>query len=626
MLQAIRDKAHGIFAWAMLILVGIPFALWGINNYFEGGKEKPVAIVGDRDLFERDVNRVYENMVARLGTSDFDDKQVRHEALEQIINDELVTQNAHKAGLTVSEADIRSFIQTQPFFQNEGKYDVERVKSILAAQGMSSAQFAAQVAKQLVDEQYIRGITDTDIITQKQLEGFYRLRNQERSVDYFQVPVKKYTGEVADKDIEAYYEQNRNQYRNPDKISVEYLSLTLDDVSKDQQVTEEDLKALYEEQKAQYTTPEKRKVSHILINADTDNEEALKAAQTKAEQARERIMKGEDFAKVAKALSDDKDSAAKGGDLGFVNKESLDPNFANSAFALANGEVSQPVKTSFGFHIIKVTELIPGSSKSFEEVKAELTQNFKRTSSENKFYEAKQKLDELSFEHNDGLDQVAKALNMKVETTGLFTRDAGDGVMADSTLRASAFSNEVMEGKNSAAIEIGNDKVYVLHIKEHHPATDKPLSEVKATIADQLKFLRTQQDTKQFASQLRDQIKQGKPIAEVAKSAGATVNKSVVKLTGQSNLSPSLIKAINKAPIPAQGKSTPHLTTLDDGTQVVFVLTEVKDGALASVDPKELEMAKQYILKNSSQTELHAALELLREKTGVQTFERDKQD
>lgn len=626
MLQAIRDKAHGIFAWVMLIAVGIPFGLWGINNYFDGGKEKPVAVVGDREIFERDVNRAYENLVARLGTSDYDEKQVRHEALEQLINDELITQNAHSHNLTVSEADIRAYVQTQPFFQTDGKFDKEKLKNVLASQGMSSPQFTAQIAKQLLDEQYVRGVSDTVVVTKHQLEDFYRLRNQERQIEYFTLPPKKFDGEIADKDIEAYYQENKSQFQNPEKVSVDYLSLSLDDVAGSFQVTEDELKVQYEEQKAQYSTPEQRKVSHILFAADVDKEDSLKAAQAKAEAVRQRLAKGEDFAKIAKEVSDDKETSDKGGDLGLVNKEGMDPNFTTAAFALGKAEVSQPVKTPFGYHLIKVTELTPATTKKFEEVRSELAKSYQRSAAENKFYDAKQKLDELSFEHNDSLEPVAKALNLKVAQTGLFTHEAGEGIAAEASIRDAAFSPETLDGKNSAAVEIGADKVYVLHLKEHQLASEKPLAEVKADIIAKLRAKRAQEAAHQQAEQLSAEIKQGKSMADAAKSAGASLSKATVKLVGKTDVPAELVKAVNKAPWAKTGKPNPLLATLEDGKQALFMLTEVKDGSIASVDPKELEMAKDYLAKNAGQAELNAFLEHLRTQAKIKiNLATDKQ-
>ena len=617
MLQAIRDKAHGIFAWAMLLFVGIPFGLWGINNYFDGGKEKPVAVVGGRDVFEREVNRAYENLVARMGSSDYDEKQVRHSALEQVINLELMTQAAHNEGLTISEAEIRDYVQSQPYFQSQGVFDKDKLKSVLDQQRMSQQQFASEVASQLLNEQFVRGVSDTAIVTKRQLENFYKFRNQERLIEYFTIPLKKANGGVQDKDIEAYYQANKSQFQNPEKISVDYISLTIDDVAGDFKPTEEELKSLYEEQKAQFGNPEQRKVSHILIAADMDKETEAKAALAKAEGLRQRATGGEDFAKLAKENSDDKESAVKGGDLGQFNKDAMDPGFSAAALVLAKGEVSQPVKTPFGYHLIKVTELIPATTKKFEEVRAELEKSYRHNAAENKFYDAKQKLDEMSFEHNDGLDALAKNLNRTIAQTGQFTRDVGEGEAAESVFRVAAFGPEVLEGKNSPVLEVGTEKVYVLHLREHIPASDKPLAEVRGQIVAKLQTKMAQEAARKQAEQFLAELKQGKPMADVAKSIGVALNKATVKLAGKSDVPPALMVAVNKAPRPVGGKPNPLLAALDNGEQAVFLLTEVKDGTLASVDPKELEMAKDYLVKNGGQAQFNAYLDYLRNKTGV---------
>lgn len=620
MLQAIRDKAHGVFAWAMLILVGIPFGLWGINNYFDGGREKPVAVVGGKDIFEKDVMQNYENLVARMGSSDFDEKQLRHEALEQVINQELINQATLKEGLMISDAEIREYVQTQPFFQVEGKFDKDRLNAVLASQRLTPQQFTIEIKDSLLKEQFIRGITDTAIVTKRQLENFYRFRNQERQIEYFAIPLTKVNVEVQDKDVEAYYQANKSQFQNPEKISVEYITLGIDDVSGDFKPTEEELKSLYEEQKAQFSTPEKRRVSHILVSADMEKDGEAKAALAKAEALQVRLSKGEDFGKLAKENSDDKDSAVKAGDLGQINKDTMDKSFADAAFALAQGEVSTPVKTPFGYHLIKVTELVPATSKKFEEVRADLEKSYKRNAAENKFYDAKQKLDEMSFEHNDGLEVLAKALNLKVVQTGLFVRDAGEGEAADVQFRNAAFAAEVLEGKNSPALEVGTDKVYVLHLKDRQAASDKPLAEVKPDIIAKLRMKMAQEATRKQAEQLLEEVKQGKSIADAAKSIGVNSNKATVKLAGKSDLSPELIGLVNKAPRPVGGKLNPSLAALADGQQVIFVLMDVKDGTLAAVDPKELAMAKDYLVKNAGKSEFDAYLDFLRVKTGVEVL------
>src|SRR5690606_12795526 len=188
MLQAIRDRAQGIFAWVMLILVGVPFALWGIQNYLDSGKEQPLAVVGDRDIFEREVSQAYQQSLAKLvGLADVDEKQLKQETLEKLIRDEIIAQNAEAKSLAVSDNAVRDFIQKLPYFQTDGRFDKEKYNIMLSSQGLSSAQFIARVRRALLMEQYQRGLLDSAFVTSNQLETLFRLKNQEREVEYLKV-------------------------------------------------------------------------------------------------------------------------------------------------------------------------------------------------------------------------------------------------------------------------------------------------------------------------------------------------------------------------------------------------------------------------------------------------------
>ena len=247
MLQAIRDKAQGVFAWAMLILVGIPFTLWGIENYFEGGKETPVAKVSGHEIFERDVNRAYEGMLSSLaGLGQYDETQIRQEALNKLIADTLVAKFTSDNLMVVGDDDIRAFVQGLPYFQTDSQFDKEKYKQVLRGQGSTPAQFAEQIRNALIQEQVQRGITETAFTTHRQLEEFYRLRNQSRSIEYLTIALQKNVDNASSDEIAAYFHEHEAEFVTPEKVAIQYLSVSLDDVASAAQISEEDLKALYE--------------------------------------------------------------------------------------------------------------------------------------------------------------------------------------------------------------------------------------------------------------------------------------------------------------------------------------------------------------------------------------------
>jgi len=624
MLQAIRDRAHGIFAWVMLIAIGVPFALWGIQNYIDTGKEKPAAAIGDREIFDRDVTRAYEQSLNNLvGIDDFDEKKLREQALERLISEEVIVQGAEERMLTVSDTEARSFIQTLPYFQTDGKFDKEKYKVMLSAQGMNPTQFAAQIRRALMSEQFQHGVVDSSFVTKGELETLMRLKNQEREIEYAEIPLTQVTRTFSDTEISSYYKTYLTEFRNPERVSVEYLALNFEEIAKDVQVSDEELTKLYEEQKASLGTPERRKISHILIAPGDGSEAALKAAQDKATGIRNRILKGEDFAKLAQEVSSDALSGKAGGDLGFLNKEAQEESFTKAAEKLNSGEVSEPVKTSFGYHLIKVTELIPAKQKSFEEVKEELHKTAQRNAAETRFYEKGQKLAEQTFEHPGSLDTAAQALGLKIQQTVLFTREEGEGLAAEESVRKAAFSEDVLGGRNSEPVELGNEKAVVLRIKEHQQASDKPMAEVKDAIIAKLRDQESRAEAVKSSQELLKTVRDGKSLAEAAKNLGLKITKTGFVRRDNDKLPPELLRAAFTAGRPAASKVSAGDATQPNGSQWVFSVTTVKDGPMAAADAKDQESASQFMTRSGSQREFGSFVERLRELADVKINNKD---
>jgi len=619
MLQAIRERAQGIFAWVMLIAVGIPFALWGIQNYIDTGKESPAAVVGDREIFDRDVSRAYEQSLSNLvGLGDLDEKELRHEALERLISEEVIAQKVIDQSLTAGDAEVRGFIQTLPYFQTEGQFDKEKYKIMLSTQGMTPNQFVAQIRRALTLEQFQRGLLDTAFITSDQLENLLRLKNQMREVTYASIPIKPSSRNFTDAEIQAYYQAHVSEFRNPEKVSISYLMVSLDEMAKTTSLTDEALRKLYEEQKASFGTPERRKISHILVAVDGKNADVEQAALAKTQAIAERLAHGEDFAKLARENSADTVSAKNGGALGELKKDAQEDDFYKAAMALKLGEVSKPVKTSFGYELIKLTDWVPAKFKPYEEVKEELRKTAQHNAAEAKFYEVGQKLAEQSFEHPESLEPVAEQLNLKVQSTGLFTRDKGEGLASDDNVRKAAFSEDVLNGRNSDPVELGDDKALVLRVSDHELASDKPLSEVKTAILGRLRIQDAWEETQKRADNLLKQVNEtGKPLSELAKSSGLTVVNAGLIRREVTTLPGDLVQAIFKSPRPQAGQTWTGLVGLSDGGQIVFTVLSAKDGEKVSKDPKEQAQARDFLSRSEAQREFGSFVAELRNATKV---------
>lgn len=614
MLTKIREKSQGALAWVILILICVPFALWGINNYLDTGKEAPVASVGDKDFYQRDVNKAYEQYSQNLQGMGIDEQTLKAQALQKLIKDEVLLQYVHAEKLVVTDDDAREFIKSLPYFQADGKFSDKQYKALLGSQRISSAEFVNRIKNALAMEQFQHGIVDSSFATQYDVESFFKIQNQQRDVDYVTVPVQPLTEPPTAEEISAYYQQHQDLYQTPEQVSVEYIELSLNEIAKKVAVSDEKLKAYYEEQKELYTTPERRKISHILfiVNDKITEKEALEKAQ-KAKQE----LANKDFAVVAAEVSDDKLTAKKGGDLGLFNAGVMEKAFEDAAGALKLGEVSNPVRSAFGYHLIKVTELVPGNVKPFDSVKNEVTQAYQKAQAENAFYEAGEKLTELSFEHPDSLQTVADALGLTVKKSALFAKDKGDGIAADEKIRNAAFSEEVLQGNNSAPVELGSERLAVVRLLEHKAAAKRDLNDVKQDVAAVLAKEKAQRLAVEKARKITARLQAGESIQTVA-----TENKLAIKtvkglVRGKNTLPESLSNAIFKAAKPVGDKPSVFIAILPSGEQAVVSLSKVTAGVMSEDDKKQLELAKKNIANAFGQTEFNQALNSLQSEADI---------
>jgi peptidyl-prolyl cis-trans isomerase D len=614
MLTTIREKAQGAFAWLILIAITIPFALWGIQNYIDTGKEAAVASVGSKDFYQRDWNRAYEQYSQNFRGMSFDEQAIKAQALDKLIKDEVLLQYANKEGLVASDASAKQFIMGLPYFQTDGKFDEKRYKNLLSSQRMSTAEFVSRIKSALILDQFQRSVIDSGFATKYTIENYFKIQNQQRDIDYVTVPLEKIIEAPSDQDINQYYQQHQDAYKIPEQASIEYLELSLDELARNIEVNDDKLRVFYEEQKAQYTSPERRKISHILFAVKDKVDD--KTALTKAQKALE-DLKNKDFSALAAEVSDDKLTAKNGGDLGLFLSGSMEKAFEDVASTLKLNEISKPVRTAFGYHLIKVTELVPGNVKPFETVKSELSANYQKAQAENRFYELGEKLTEISYENPDSLQAAADALAMPIKKTGFFSKEKGEGIANDPKIRESAFSEDVLKGNNSSPIEIGTDKVVVLRMIEHKPSSVKSLVDVKTDVITAIQTDKAKQNALAKAEKIKQRLQQGEDFKNIATELKLDL-KTLNGLKRSDNTLPEqIIDGVFGAAKPVSGKITALEVALNDGQQVVVSLKKVNVGAMSEDDKKRLDLAQKNLAKAFGEAEFNSLLSTLQTKADV---------
>ncbi len=632
MLQAIRDRATGIIAWVIVILISIPFALWGVHEYFGGGGEPVVAEVDGAEITLRTYQQALAAERGRLrellggaGLSEAQEALLRRQVLESLIEEEVLAGRARALGLHVGDALLAQAIQARPEFQREGRFDRSLYEARLRAAGLTPPAYEALVRRGMVMAQLRGAIERGAVVTPADVDGFLRIQGQRRRVTLITVPAAPFLERVTvgEEEIARYYEAHKSEFVEPERVRIAYVDLSLDALAKEIPVDGAALRSLYEEEKARFVQPEERRAAHILIpvpaKADPDAEARARA---QAEALLARIRRGEDFAKLAREHSGDPGSARQGGDLGFVGRGVLEKPFEDALFAIAEpGEVVGPVRTRFGWHLVKLLEVRGGRIKPFESVRGELAAELRRRQAEARFYELADTLANVAYEQPDSLEPAARAVGLPVRETGWFTRSAGEGVAADPRVREAAFGETVREGHNSDPIELGPDRVVVLREIERRPPRQRPLDEVRAEIRERLRRRKAAEQAGAAAARLVAAIAAGKDAARAAQAVGARVDGPREVRRGEAAWPEPVLRRAFQLPRPEGGRPVADRVALAGGDYAVVVLHGVTDGDPAEARPEERKGIARAIARARGQAAAEAAIAFWRGRAEIERFE-----
>lgn len=627
MLQQIREYAQGFIAWIIIGAIILSFALWGINSYFQDDSAGfQVAVVNGEDVSRYEYQIAYQNERARMEQMfgekmDLDafDQQIKSSALDRVVDNTLLMQIAREHGYSVSDEQVAKTIQSIGAFQEEGKFSRAAYERQLKNSGEPTAAFEARIRRAMLADQMIRGIANTGFVTEGFVASSQKLQEQERELAYLVIKVDDFKKDVKidDNRVEDYYKINSEQFKTPEMVDLDYVELTADDMMASISVTEDELKEYFDDNKSRFQSPEERKARHILIEGKTDD------AKKKAQDIYQQIKNGGDFAELAKKNSQDPGSASQGGLLDFFGRGVMDKAFEEQAFKLNKGEVSEPVLSQFGYHIIKLEDVRGGNGKSFNDVRVEIEKAVKQQKADKLFFEKADKLSNLAFETPDTLDEIVKELGLSVKSTGWLGRGApGVGIAKDQKVVAAAFSDEVLkDGLNSKAIEIGKNHIVVVRRKDHKPAQVRPLAEVRATIVNTL----TTDDARQLAKKrgeelLAKAVESGdlKKLAQEGKYA--FTEKAWFKRT-DSKANNEVLSSAFTAPKPADNKVNYKGASLANGDYAVIALSGVKDGDVATLPPADMKRLRENMSVSAGVDQFSMLLKSLKDKAEIKKFE-----
>ncbi|BDX05717.1 SurA N-terminal domain-containing protein [Planctobacterium marinum] len=510
MLEKIREGATGITAKIILGIIILSFIFAGVGGYINSSADTAAATVNGEEITTSSFEQAYQSersrMESQLGET-FNQlaanpeylKTFREGVLQRLINDKLMDQKVRELGLRVSDSELRETIVNMPEFSVAGQFNNDRYQALLLQAGFKPAEFRDYLRGQMARQQLSTALGQSDFALPSEATNFLNIQNQTRDARYFEVPASLFEAEVeiSEQDINDYYQANIAQYDTEEKVDVTYVEVKVEDFVAEAVVDEADIALYYEENLGNYRTEEERRAAHILIEFGDDEQASLE----KAEAILTRINAGEDFAEVAKSESDDTFSGENGGDLDWFTRGVMDADFEEAAFALESaGDVSDVVRSEFGFHIIKLTDVKGESVEPLETVRADIEAQLKQEVALGEYLDVQQTMSQLAFEIPDSLEEVAAAGNTQLKSLNGITRNTAQAPFDNSILLNRAFSEELIEDRvNSDVIELNDEHFVVFRVSGHESERTLPLSEVKEQIVASLTAEKSQELALQWA-------------------------------------------------------------------------------------------------------------------------------
>lgn len=643
MLQNIREHAQGFIAWTIVILVCVTFSLWGIHAYLgmskSGSSKSDVIAKVNRDKIEQSqLNVLYERMrqqeQMQLG-ADYTNNSIielrlKKQALNQLIMSTILSQAAISGGYRISDKQIDASILKMPAFQVNGVFSKDRFQEILSSTLYTEDAFLADLYRALLISQVQSGFVESGFVLPTDLEQAIRLVNQRRSISYLLIPLSKLLPKASASEQEAmeFYRHNQDKFSVPEQIKVAYLELSVPEISAKLQFDEPTLHQFYKDNLNVFTKPESWHVAHILIKVPQD------ASRIQVEAARQKIINlhnelnsGRSFSALAEQYSDDVLSAPQGGKLAWMNRENLDPQFEHAMSTLKVGEVSEPVRTKYGFHLIKLLGIKQADVQPFNKVRRQVEAALAQQKAEQILATESDKLSSLTYANPNTLSIAAQALNIPIKTTEFFTREgAHEGMGSNPKFVAAAFGSDVLRGNNSDVISINPQKLVVLRIQERTLATTKPFQEVKDKILLQLRMKDAQKKTIDLGQTILKEVKSGESLSNLARSRGVLLENRQDVGRFASSVNPLILSAAFRLPKPVDGAVSAKGMSLPSGGFIVLVVTDVRDGKLNKQSAIEKRIFQQQLEGKNGQVDYQLYVHDLLNRAKVSILDENLKD
>ena len=634
MLTAIKERASGWIAWTLVALISIPFALWGINSYFEGASKIVVATVNGVEIEKTDYQnslsdqrRMLVQMMGQNVDADyFASRAFKLQVLETLIDSRLQAEYLRDRGFRVTDEQLSKKISSFSAFQVDGQFDPTRYEQLVRNAGLSVEGFERQQRQQGAIDQLRAGLRGSSLVVSSMTDRAIELLYQRRVAQFTVVDIAAFEDSmvVGSEALRDEFDANKAQYVQPEQMQVEFIRLSVDELGKQANVSELEQRAFYDSNVERFTQPESRSASHILLSlAEDDAEDVVDTREQEAKGIAARARSGEDFAKLAETYSKDPGSASRGGDLGIIRPGAMAPSFETVVFDLKEGQISDPVRTAYGWHIIKVTNIRESNVRPFDEVMSEIKTILEREWAENQFITMAEDFQNLIFEQPDSLNAASDFLGTPIERSDWFSRTTGDGIASNDLVRDTAFSPEVLVDRlNSEMLEIGSDTLVAVRFADFREKRQKDFDEVKDQIERVLAARVAAEAQEKFATKLVATLESGADwdnLLTVEGLSSADLPEDLESTTD--DVARAVARVVYSVGAPNPGTPVFGSARLSATDYLIYKLDEVVAGDISQISGDQVSEVEDLVESRVGE-ELHAGIgRALRTAADVQIFE-----
>lgn len=621
MLQDIREKSLGTFGKLIIGLIIAVFALFGVESIIGGFTQLPsVADVNGEEITQFQLEQGTQNLIASIGGSleGLDQSFLESIALNQLIEETILRQKAMNDGMSISSNRLdRSILETESF-QINGVFDPDLAVRTMATQGLTAPLYRESLAQGMVLSQLANAYTSTSFITSAELERFAQLTAQTRNFQYISVTMGTRTlgTAVGDEEIASYYDSNQDEFVEEESIFIQYVMLDKNTISDELEVTDSELQAEYDVERSEFEGSSEKRASHILfeVNGDVTENLALESAVL----ASQRLEQGEEFSDLALELSSDIVSAEEGGDIGYTDGSAFPAEIEAALEALERNEVSEPVISEFGVHLVKLTEDAENIFPSFNESRDRIERDLKSSEVEQIYAERLQDLSNLAFETGD-LETISEELGLIILESDSVTRSGGAGIFSNQNVINAAYSDEVLiEGNNSDVLELSDSQSIVVRTLEFNEATVLPLDDVELEIAVILRTQMERNAVQELGRQLAAEILNGADVEEILETNELEWIDEIEVGRNSLTVNRAIIGEVFSLPTPSGDPEIASLT-LENGTFVLIRLSAVNEGSIESIPENQRASLTESILADLGNNDFQGYMNALRENSNIQT-------